>query len=217
MSNISNVHNITAYTSGVTKPFSGQRLATVTYKVDKKTNIKPASVCSSIPALDKVSVMQHADKLVDIITALFERTQDKIIREIHESGKKEVQDSDISLQACVDYMQQENTGGRLNKAIVQEWFDVVLADPLAAALAAKLGVSEIPTQEQSNKIEVLLVQFRDKFGALTAGATKYDPDTCNQLQKALSLIDSDDELKDKFMDKLDVMKNKVPASIADAL
>lgn len=216
MSNVSNVHNIAAYTSGVTKPFTGQRLATVTYKVDKKSNVKPASVCASIPVLDEQEVMHNCDKFKDHIIALVERTQDKIIRSIHEAGKTQVQDSEISLDSVINFLNEESTGGRLNKAIVQEWFDSTVADPLAVALANKLGVSEQPTQEQSNKIEQLLLQFRDKFGALTAGATKYDPNTCEQLQKALSLV-PEDELAIKFNNKLDVMKKKVPESISDAL
>ena len=59
MSNISDTHNIAGYISGTTKPFAGQRLATVTYKIDKKTGIKPASVCASIPAVAASDINVH--------------------------------------------------------------------------------------------------------------------------------------------------------------
>lgn len=217
MSNISNTHNIKPYTIGVTKPFSGQRLATVTYKTDKDTGIKPESVCVSIPAVTEGDVVDKIEQFIPHIIALVERTQDKIIRTMHESKSSVVGDNDISVTSVLEFLAEESTGGRITKDIANAWFDSVIADPLAIALASRLGVSEEPTQEQSNKIEVMLKDFKENISALSAGNTKHSPDICVVLKKAIAFAPQDDVLASKFNARLDVMMKKVPVSIADAL
>lgn len=217
MSNISNVHSISAYTSGVTKPFAGQRLATVTYKVDKKTGVKPESVCASIPMVSNEAITANLTAFIPHIAALVERTQDNIIRTLHESKCSTVSDDAISIAAVLEYLNDTASGGRLTKAMVCEWFDNEIADNLALALATKLGVSEQPTNEQSAYIETMLASFRNSIGALSAGATKYDPATCGQLIKALSFAPADDALSVRFIARLETMQRIVPTSIVDAL
>lgn len=217
MSNISNVHNITGYVSGTTKPFAGQRLATVTYKVDKKTGIKPDSVCASVPMVATNELTANLNAFIPHIQALVERTQDSIIRTLHESKCSVVSDEAISIAAVLEYLNETASGGRLTKAMVCEWFDNEIADNLAVALATKLGVSETPTNEQSQYIETMLSSFKNSIGALSAGATKYDPATCGQLIKALSFAPADDALAVRFIARLETMQRVVPTSIVDAL
>jgi hypothetical protein len=217
MSNMTEAHNIVPYTSGITKPLNGQRLATVTYKTDKLTGTKPASVACSIPQVDTEAMKAHIDEFIPHIKTLVERTQDAIIRERHEASATLVSDKDIDIEHVIEYLNAESTGGRLTKAQVVEWFDENIADPLAVALATKMGVSENPTEEQSNRIENLLKEFRNNIGALTAGNMKYDPDTCNVLQKAISFAPADDILKERFNQRLDTMKKQIPKSLLDAL
>lgn len=217
MSNISNVHNIKPYVIGVTKAFSNQRLATVTYKTDKETGIKPESVCVSVPLITQDDVIDKIEMFVPHIIAMIERTQDKIIRNAHESKCVNVSDDELSVTSVLDYLSEENTGGRITKDIANAWFDSVIADPLALALASRLGVSEEPTQEQSERIELMLNDFKTNITALSAGNTKHSPDICAVLKKAIAFAPQDDVIGTKFNARLDVMMKKVSVSIADAL
>lgn len=217
MSNISNVHNITAYTTGVTKPYSGQRLSTITYKTDRTTQVKRDSVCVSVPVIVSNDIAIRINEFLPHITALCERTQDAIIRSVHESGRTQVQDSDISVSAVLEYLNADAGGGRITKVQAAEWFDTVIADPLAVALASRLGASVNPTQEQADHIESLLGDFKDKISSLTAGNTKHNTDTITVLRKAISFAPAQDVIAEKFIARLDVMSRKVSVSIADAL
>lgn len=217
MSMISNVHNVKEYVIGVTKSFTGQRLAKVTYKVDKSTGIKPNSVCVSVPQIAENDI---ADKMLDFIPHiknLIERTQDNIIRTLHESGKDIVQDSDISVASVLEFLNEESSGCRITKKDAQEWFDITLYDPLTIALANKMGISETPSQQESDKVTKLVEEFRNNISALTAGNVKYAPPVIDVLTKALSFAPQDDELAIKFMKRLDNMSMKVNSSIADSL
>lgn len=217
MSAISNVHNITAYTTGVTKPYSGQRLSTVTYKTDRTTQVKPDSVCVSVPVITSNEVAAHINEFLPHIIALVQRTQDIIIRSIYESKRSVVSDEDISVSAVLEYLDSESTGGRITKVQAAEWFDTVIADPLAVALASRLGASVNPTQEQADHIEQLLNDFKDKISSLTAGNTRHNNDTITVLRKAISFAPAQDSIAEKFIARLDVMSRKVSVSIADAL
>lgn len=217
MSNIDTKHNVRPYTSGVTKAFTGQRLATVTYKTDKVSGIKPDSVCVSVPMINQQDVITNQNYFLKHMITLCERTQDGIIRDAHEAGKIDISDDEISIDSVIAYLEAESTGGRMTKVAATQWFDNVLADSIAVALASKLGISEVPTKEESDKIDMLLSDFRNSIGALTAGNTSYDNGTCLQLKKALSFAPEDDVIAEKFNNRLDTMMKKVPKSLMDSL
>lgn len=217
MSTISNTHNISPYISGTTKPFTGQRLATVTYKVNKETKLKPDSVCASIPQIQKEEVQDYIHRFMPHIIKLAEKAQDGIIRAIHESGASVVQSSAISMESILEYMEQESTGGRLTKVQVSEWFTNAIEEDLGVALAMRLGISDVPSDEEEERITKMVEQFKEGISALTSGATKYAPDMCVQLKKALAFAPQDDAIAQKFIARLDTMQNKVPVSIFDAL
>lgn len=217
MSNVSNTHNIKEYVIGVTKPFTGQRLAKVTYKVDKTTGVKPDSVCVSVPPIASTVIMDNFEQFIPHILALCERTQDNIIRTIHESKCSVVQDDDISVSAILEFLNEESSGGRITKKDAIEWFNNTLEDPLTLALSTKLGVSAEPSKEESDKVTKLVEEFKNNISALTAGNVKYNPDVCTVLQKALSFAPPEDMMRVRFEKRLDNMMNKVHSSIADAL
>lgn len=217
MSNVSSVHNIKEYVIGVTKPFTGQRLAKVTYKVDKSTGIKPESVCVSVPPISQDDVMNSFEQFIPHLLGMIERTQDNMIRVIHESKCSVVQDDDISIARVLEFLNEESSGGRITKKDAIEWFNNTLEDPLTLALSAKLGVSEEPSKEESDKVTKLVEEFKNNISALTAGNVKYNPDVCTVLAKALSFAPVEDQMRVRFEKRLDNMMNKVHSSIADAL
>ncbi len=217
MSVISNTHSINEYVIGVTKPFTGQRLAKVTYKIDKSTGVKPDSVCVSVPAIESIAIQAHMNEFIPHIKALVERTQDLIIRSIHESKRDTVSNEDIDIAHVLEYLNEESSGGRITKKDAMEWFESTLSDPLAVALASKLGVSTEPTKEESDKIERLVNEFKNNISSLTAGNVKYDPNVCGVLIKCLALAPEEDSMAVKFRTRLNGMMQKVDSSIADAL
>src|SRR6266571_1618024 len=109
MSAISNTHNIKEYVIGVTKPFTGQRLAKVTYKVDKSTGIKPESVCVSVPQVNNEEVINNFEQFIPHLIGMIERTQDNMIRGIYESKCSVVQDDDISVAKVLEFLNEESS------------------------------------------------------------------------------------------------------------
>jgi hypothetical protein len=216
MSVIDNKHNVVAYTSSVTKAFAGQRLATVTYKVDKVSGIKPASVAVSIPQIAPMDVQSKMVDFIPHIVALCERTQDNIIRGLHEAGRTVVDTEEIDVDSILAYLNAESTGGRLSKVAVIAWFNENLADSLMMAIAEKMGVSS-PSNEEAEVIEAKIAIFRDKISSLTAGNVSYDAQTCTVLQKALGFAPAGDMIASRFIARLDTMQKKVPVSMIDAL
>ncbi len=207
MSNISDVHTVVAYTSGVTKPLSGQRLAKVTYKVDAKTGVKPASKAVSIPVLTWNEVSGYLPALQNELVELCRTAQDKIVRSKVESGQTSINESDISMSAIIEYLNEVSTGGRLTGDTIRLWFDDSLKEPLMLAFAPKLGITEdaTPTPEQEAKLAKVLKGYEDSFARMASGAASFNDMQKVNMLKVLELVESEDsglQLKDKFVTRL---------------
>jgi hypothetical protein len=216
MSVISNTHSFLEFNSGVSEALSGQRLAKVTYKTPKTGEKVYKSICVSLPFVAEVSNEQLV-ALQPHIFKLIEDTQDKIIREAHESGKANVHDTDISVDACVEYLNAESVSGRLTKEGVVRWADDSgLADMLRMRFAEILGVSDTPTEIEAQKVEVQVKGYVDKFAALAGAKTYYAPDVASKLLKALEIGSVGDSIANKFQMRLqDMVAN--PKNQADML
>lgn len=227
MSNFNGQHAVVSYVSGVTKALSGgNRLAVISYKTvkDKLTGKdlgKKESKAVSVPLLDDVGIKGQIPELIPHIRDMLAGVQDKIIREMLDSevSCSHISDADISISACISYLESESGVGRMTKVMLNEWFDTCLADDLMVALANKLGVSDVPSAGEAAKIEGLMSVYREKLSALAGGKTSYDVKTAVSLIKALELKGNiaDDSIGGKLHEKLVKMRDKEIVPMVDLL
>lgn len=203
MSQISTTHSIVAFDSKTSKAFDGQRLSKVWYKGKKAEEKKP--VCVSIPRVLSIMVdTEVLEQLKPQVIAMIEGAQDKIVRERYETGATSIADSDISIQACIAWLQEEAVGGRLTKEYIVQWFSESLEEPLLVAIADKLGVGDTPSELEAKKLEQAVNVFRDSFAQLAGGATRFAPEKARKMLKVLELV-QDDTLAAKFQVRLEKM------------
>lgn len=208
MSNVSNQHSVVPFVSGETKPLSGQRLAKIGYKKTKDNPNPAQSIAVSLPILTDQQIIDAAPKLVSLLRASVEDTQDKIIRSMYETREyklERVSDDDVSIDAIIGYVSSEQSGGRLTKEYLEQWFDTNLRDNLYVVVADKLGFAEI-TEECDQVVTKHLAGYRGLISSLAGGKTMLSVAQINGLKRALVVTAVDDETSAKITAKLDTME-----------
>ena len=196
MSHFPSTHLVTAFDSAKSQALTGQRLAKIRYKTTAKQAAKFPSVCVSVPPLDDSEIMENLPALKVHIRAMLEAAQDGVIRSLYEvsEGKlSSVQDSDISVVACIGFLNTESEGGRLTKETIEAWFDSSLGEYVTALIAEKLGYGDTDlTPEQDVTISRHVKGYKDMYSALAGGKTIYQPNQIASLRRVLGLVDSDE-------------------------
>lgn len=216
-------HNVVSYVSGVTKPFTGQKLIVVTYKTvtDKMSplyNIKRESKCVSVPVIADSEITSNIDVLIPHIRGMLENTQKSIVRELLDTGNiLSIATDSLSIAECVSYLESSDESGRLTKESVGNWFDSNIADMLAIALADKLGVSEVPSEQESKKVFDIIAAFRGNISSMAGGKTSFPAQVAKQLKKALELAPSNDVIASRFMTRIEKMIENKEISLVDCL
>lgn len=218
------VNTVVSYTSGVTKPFAGQRLASFNWKTSKDKDslyfgIKRESKAVSLPMIGTEQISASLAALTPHIKVWLHGVQDKMIREQLEASDNclHITNESIGIAAICEYLEDSNESGRVTKADVEVWFNENIADSLMVQLAERLGVSETPTQADSDNIDAVVAAFKGKIASLAGGKTSYDPKTASQLQKCIALVPAGDVLADRFIARLQKMQDVTPDSLLDAL
>lgn len=205
------------YVAGVTKVSEvGNRLSVINYKVRGEANKKPAQ-CVEIPKISGKEVMDSMDILEEHIVEWLESIQDKIIRAKIDSLEVDIPESCIKISGIVEYLESESTGARLTKVALNDWFDSELSDKLTVRLAEKLGISDTPSEVEVEKIDRLLVEYKNKIASLAGGKTSYTPKIAKSLLQALELGDIDDGIGCKLYGRLVKMRDIDEGSMIDLL
>jgi hypothetical protein len=208
-------HNVVTY-DGKNKPFTGQRLAKVTWKTnnDKNSqwfNIKRESKCVSLPVVAVADITNNIAALSPHLIAYLHGVQDKMVREMLDAGNNVVSIStdSIGIPAILEYLESSDESGRLTKESVAAWFDSTVSDNLAMVISEKLGIgtdNNVPvTDAQSAKVLEVVSAFKGKIAALAGGKTSYEPKVCKSLLNALAVAPADDALAVRFTARLNKM------------
>lgn len=216
MSTISNVHNVDVYVSGKSIALTGQRLAKFSWKTrtvevnGKEEKVKPESKCVSVPVIADSDIKGNIDILIPHIKSYLNSVQDSIIRNKFETNMNlaNITDSDISISSIVQFLEStdSNDSARMTKESVRAWFDAEIADNLAIILADKLGVSSVPTDEESDRIMKTIAVFGEKISSLSSGKTTFDVKTARSIKNAIEIVESEDDVyKVRFIARLDKM------------
>jgi hypothetical protein len=210
MSNISNRHSISAFVSGKSQPLSGQRLAKVGYKSTKQNSAKYPSICVSVPQIDPTALESNLTALLPHLATMIENAQDGIIRSIYESrdgNLSEVADEEISVEACIQFLNAEATGGRLTIEFLNGWFDSQISDNLTVVVADKLGL-DLSTPEQEKTVGKRVKVYRELIASLSGGKTILTPMQIAGIRRALEVSSVDDETSVKLLARLTQMESK---------
>lgn len=211
---ISNRHSVVPFVSGESVPFSGQRLAKVGYKAvgpDKKQKLP--SICLSVPALQVGEITENIDSLLPHIKQMIQDVQDKVIKSLYESSEGQlssVSDEEISVKACIGFLEAESEGGRLTRESVLAWFKGELEDNLTVYIAEKLGFND-PSEGQMKQIEQHVNGYREVFASLSGGATQLAIPQIKGCKKALELVAGSDTgpMVEKLGKRLEAMEKPV--------
>lgn len=220
MSNIdTNTHTVVPYIAGKTHALEGQRLDVVFWKTPKLSDeqkaagvvaVKPESKCVSVPLVMADDIKNNIEMLIPSIATYLATVQHNIIKERVSAGALHVTNEEISIPACVEYLESQvtnadGTSAHLTKESVGKWFDTELADILTVALADKLGIGDVPTEEQATKLDVAVKMYKDKISSLAGGKTTFGIPLAKSVKNALSLATADDPIATKFIARCDKM------------
>lgn len=211
MSNISNRHQVLPFIAGTSAPLSGQRLAKIGYKqtseMTKKGETAPASVCASVPMIQSDAIESRIDRLMPYVRGMLENAQDGIVRSLYDSDRSlsAVSDDDISVDACISFLQAEAAGDRLKKETILAWFDSEVSENLTVLVAEKLGFSDL-TPDALETVSRHVKIYRDLIGMLAGGKTILEAKQIRGCEVAISLAVNSDRISEKLTDRLNAMK-----------
>lgn len=210
MSNFSSAHTVTLFDAKKSQALTGQRLAKARYKSTAKNPAKFPSICVSVPFISHDDITANVGNMLGHIRAMLENAQDGIIKSLYESADGAVitvTDSDISIDACIKYLESESTGGRLTIEFLNAWFDTAARETVMALIAEKLGYEGDTTPEQDATIDKHTAGYRDLIASLAGGKTILQPKQISSLKIVIGLLDTD-ETTEKLMNRLIGMENR---------
>jgi hypothetical protein len=217
MSNVSNRHNVNKFVAGKSAALTGQRLAKVGYKLTEKMKDAgilsvPDSVCVSVPVLSVDNLTPEQMKnLAPHLRGFLEGVQDKVIRGMIEESKHtltSIPDEAISVDACISWLEQEETGGRLTIERITGWFTENLSGKLAEFLRGFASKSITDPEKLALAVKQTSKGYQDMLAALSGGKTSYNATQREKLIKVLALTEEGDDIAEKMVKRLDAMEKK---------
>lgn len=211
MSIISSRHQITRFIAGTTagssKPMNEQRLAKIGYKSSKNQPARFQSVCASVPQIASSEIFGSMNELIPYVRTLLESAQDGIIRSLYESSVGTldgINDEEISIDACIAYLECEQNGGRLTKELLENWFVHNVQDNLSIVIAEKLHTEDLDDPRVAQNVNV----YKGLISSLAGAKTIFSDVQIKSAQKALELSSSEDEISKKLTVRLESMSKK---------
>lgn len=219
MSTISNNHVVNIFDAKYSKPLEDCRLAKIGYKFTKgmKESERKTSKCVSVPKVNKLSE-EFISEAQGYIVEWFEGKQDEIIRGLIEQGKDTINTADIDENAVLTFLSAEQESARITKEKIFAWFDSSIAEDLYIVFGTKIcgADCDTPSEAQVGLINKNLNVYKEKFGSLASGATKYPQQIVEQMLKALEYSDGGDEMANRLVKRLEDM-NKASEQVLEML
>lgn len=208
---IGNRHTVSAFIAGTSKAMDGQRLAKVGYKKTKDNPNPLKSVCVSVPKITTPLTDEQVFKLQNHIVAMLEKAQDGIIRTLYEQdpeGLRSVSDDAITIEQCIEFMELEETGGRLTIEKINAWFvDSGLSEKLTEFLRLN-GAKKLQGEALDKAVTQSLAGYKGMIAGLSGGKTHYDAKQREKLQVVLAMTEDGDEMAEKLNARIEAMAKK---------
>lgn len=207
---ISNRHSVVLFAPG-TKPQAEQRLAKVGYKSSKTKPAKFPSVCVSVPHIQAENITENISGLLPHIATMLEDAQDGIIRRLYEQAKGKlpmsVADEDISVAACVKFLDAQAEGDRLTKDSLTVWFQDCLAENLTVYICEALKTENL----EDARVVQNLKGYRDLFTGLS-GSQVLTPNQIRKLDAACKMA-TDDRITERVQALLSEMMTNLESQM----
>lgn len=189
----------------------GLRTVKVMYKKPKDGSKQKNNVCLLVQPVSSDAVLDSIEELLPHIVAMCETTQDAIAKDLHTSDDATVSPNNLNMASIVAKLTADATSGRMNKETIASWFTDTIADTMSVLFANKLGVSDTPTQEESDKVERFVTVYKNKFTSLASNMTVLQPGEATKLLEAIDKCDteSNDLIAIKLKDRLTKMSQPV--------
>lgn len=194
MSVVSNQHTIVPFVAGKTEPLTGQRLAKIGYKKTKDQPNPPKSIAVSLPVITDADIVANIQLILPLVREACEGVQDKIIRSLYESREyalERVSDDEIGFAAIAGYVSSEQSGGKLTKEYLEQWFDTNLRDNLTVVIADKLGFAEL-NESQLEVIGHHIAGYRGLIAAIGGRKTMLSVAQITGIRRAFQVTAVDD-------------------------
>ena len=220
---ISNRHAIAPFVAGTAQPMAEQRLARVickqTAKMTKEGKQALPSACASVPMIATSAIEAAIPRMLDHIRAMLESAQDGIIRSLYESTQgaaSAVTDDDISVDACIAFMDAAAAGTRLSAESVKAWFASTARDYVIAFIADKLRFTEL-TPDNLKVCEQHANGYCGLLQVLAGGKTILPANQLKTLRIVLSTLGDDDAMASRLLEKITAMEAPKPAKVQEFL
>lgn len=190
----------------------GTRIVKCLYQVNSKTGKKVAeNAYCRIPVkhLTEEVIVERIAELTPYVLGFLQAEEDKIVKERHKSGGLNVYPESMSIDQIIELLEASETGARLNKEKIEKWFIDCMQDSLAELFAVKMGVNENSSEEQLNKLELVLNAYKGKFASLASGKTFITQADCNAMISCIERAELQNSLLgSRFIKRLQGMQVK---------
>ena len=136
------------------------------------------SAVISIPVLKDADISDaQMSALKPHIVNLLQDAQDKILKDYKLAGASEVSDEEISVDACIKYLDQNVGGGRITAEYLSEWFKESYSLQAAEFVAHMLSLPVDKMDEWTADMVQVVEKKVNSLSALFAGfaSSKYSP------------------------------------------
>lgn len=221
------LHTVMLHTDSSKPANASERLSVIRWKATKdeagkSVPAKHATRCVSVP---RVSLTVEPAILRDALTAAFNDTQDDVIRSLIEehlarepnAATFTLSSTQINAEAVASFYAESELTGRLNKALLETWFDTSLSSALATAFAKKNNIVFDPNGPVPPTISKVLVNYRSFIAGLSAPRASYSETVLVNIEKAISLADETDPLRNQLLAKITKLRTPKEQLLADTL
>ena len=181
----------------------GYRVVKCLYKTPKGGKAAGANSYIYVPdSITEEVIGENIDKLLPFFISYLQEQENQIVREMHKSGAVTVYPTNIGIQKVIDKLESSSDGARLNKEMLESWFDSDIADNLKVLFADKLQLST-----DAPKVYDIVAVYRKKLCSLASPKVHMSKNEATTLQTALDATSSKDTvIGNKLYNRLESMK-----------
>ena len=203
-----------AYDSALASTYEepeGTRLVKCLYKANSEGKKVAENSYTLVPTahITEETVIERAADLAPYVVTFLQEWEDKAIKEQHKDGATRIFTEYLTLDKVIAALEESEAGARLNAEKIGKWFVDNLQDSLLLAIMDKLGITEEPTEQEAQKLEMVLEAYRKKFESLASGKTFIKEADCKAMIVCMQTAEATDTLLGrKFVSRLENMQKK---------
>lgn len=190
----------------------GTRIVKCLYQISPKTGKKlRENSYIRIPTnhISEELLKERLDDIMPFVVDFFLDKEEAMIKEEHKKGVLNIHSNSLSIDKILEYLEANETSGRLNKEMIEEWFDTYIKDNLAELFAAKMGLTADSSETELEKLEQVLAAYRLKLSGLASPKVSMKEEDCLALIKVIEKADSEKSLLgNRFIKKLTDLNKK---------